>query len=76
MTIEPEDRQRIETRHVEILGQPPRVAPCDRMQVAEQVIADTLHLIRGTGGNATSIPIEAIPEIMFTMSASPSSGAR
>jgi alkylhydroperoxidase family enzyme len=60
-------RKRVEARHAEVLGQPPRILPLDREVVAEQVMADTAHLIAGVSGSAATIPLPAIPEIMFTM---------
>ncbi|MFA7585239.1 MAG: carboxymuconolactone decarboxylase family protein [Novosphingobium sp.] len=67
----------IEARHREVLGQPPRIAPLDRQSAAEQVQADTAKL-RGdiVGGDAAPLPLDAIPEIMFTMAKFPEIWAR
>ncbi len=62
-----EIRKQVEARHAEVLGHPPRLPPLDRAAVAEEVQATTLHLTSGVGGTAKPIPIDAIPEIMFTM---------
>lgn len=61
------EQQRIEARHREVLGQPPRLAPLDRQTVADQVQAATQKLRGGVVGDAPPLPLEAIPEIMFTM---------
>lgn len=67
----------VEARHSEVLGQPPRIGPLDRQSVAEQVQADTARLRADiVGGNAAPLPIEAIPEIMFTMAKFPEIWAR
>lgn len=55
-----------EARHAEVLGQPPRVLPLDRETVAAEVQATTAHL-RGGVGSVEPVPLDAIPEIMFTM---------
>lgn len=61
--------ERIEARHAEVLGAPPRIGPRDWNMVAEQVVAETRHLIGGiTGGSEPPhLPLDAIPEIMFTL---------
>ena len=64
----PDDIQaRIRAREAEVLGQPPRVAPLDRASVAEEVQAATAILRGGVSSGGPPLPIEAIPEIMFTM---------
>ena len=60
-------RQLIEARHEEVLGQPPRLLPLDRASVADEVQAATRHLRGGVVGDAVTMPLDAIPEIMFTM---------
>lgn len=67
MNDEADSRQRIEARHREILGQPPRLAPVDRKAVADQVMAVTAHLRKGVVGGDTPLALDAVPEIMFTM---------
>lgn len=62
-TIDSKSRQ----RHSEVLGHGPRVEPCDRQDVADLVKADTAHLLTGIGSTSRDIPLEMIPEIMFTM---------
>lgn len=59
--------ERIAVRHKEILGSPPRVAPLERESVAEEV-QKTTQLLRGNVVAARApLPLDAIPEIMFTM---------
>ena len=69
MPINPDIRRHIEARHAEVLGQPPRIQPVERASVGEEVQATTQRLIKGIGGPADMPPppIEAIPEIMFTL---------
>jgi len=67
MAIDAETRARIEARHHEVLGAPPRLPPVARESVAAQVQADTAHLSAGATGNTATIPLDRIPEIMFTM---------
>ena len=60
----------IAARHAEILGQPPRLAPVDRETVAAEVQATTDRLRRGVSGatgELPAMPLETIPEIMFTL---------
>jgi 4-carboxymuconolactone decarboxylase len=57
----------IEARHKEVLGQPPRLLPLDRATVADEVQAATRHLRGGVVGDGQTVPLDAIPEIMFTM---------
>jgi alkylhydroperoxidase family enzyme len=63
----PDVAKQVDARHAEVLGQPPRLPPLDRAAVADEVQATTLHLTSGVGGAAKPIPVDAIPEIMFTM---------
>lgn len=67
--IDAETRRHIEARHAEVLGQPPRIAPVDRRTAAAEVQETTRQLIVGIGGPADMPPppVEAIPEIMFTL---------
>lgn len=68
MPLNAETRRHIDARHAEVLGQPPRIAPVDRETVAGDVQATTQQLIRGIGGPADMPPpVDAIPEIMFTL---------
>ena len=67
MTVSSDIEGRIEARHREVLGQPPRIAPCDRESVAEQVQATTQRLRGGVVADQPPMPLDAIPEIMFTM---------
>jgi len=69
MPINADTQRRIEARHAEVLGQPPRVAPVDRATVATEVQETTRQLIGAISGQADlpPLPIEAIPEIMFTL---------
>jgi alkylhydroperoxidase family enzyme len=60
-------QSRIEARHAEVLGQPPRIAPCDREAVADEVQATTQRLRGAVVGNPPPPPLDQIPEIMFTM---------
>lgn len=59
--------EQIEARHRQVLGQPPRLPPLDRQSVAAEVQAATAHLRGGVVGDAPAMPLDAIPEIMFTM---------
>ncbi|GGC16356.1 hypothetical protein GCM10011494_39040 [Novosphingobium endophyticum] len=69
MSINTEARRRIADRHDEILGQPPRIEPVDRADVAAEVQETTRQLIGAITGRADMPvpPVEAIPEIMFTL---------
>lgn len=69
MSIDEDTRRRIEARHIEVLGQPPRIAPVDRQAAAAEVQETTRQLIIGIGGHADmpTPPVEVIPEIMFTL---------
>lgn len=67
MAIASETQKQIETRHEEVLGQPPRLLPLNRASVAEEVQATTRHLRGGVVGDSQPLPLDAIPEIMFTM---------
>lgn len=69
MPINADTQRRIEARHAEVLGQPPRIAPVDRATVATEVQETTRQLIGAISGQADMppSPIEAIPEIMFTL---------
>lgn len=69
MSINTEAQRRIADRHGEILGQPPRIEPVDRAEVAAEVQETTRQLIGAISGNAhmPAPPVEAIPEIMFTL---------
>ena len=67
MSSDAEIAQMIARRHAEVLGQPPRVAPLDRESVAHEVQAATARLRGGVVGDSTPPPLDAIPEIMFTM---------
>ena len=57
----------IKARHAEILGQSPRIPPLDRQGAAEEVQATTARLRGGAVADLAPLPLEAIPEIMFTM---------
>lgn len=68
MAIDQATRRFIDDRHAEVLGQPPRIAPVDREAAAPAVQATTRELIRGIGGpDMPDMPVDAIPEIMFTL---------
>jgi len=62
-----EQRERVAAREAEILGSPPRLAPVDRASVAAEVQAITAKLREEVVGDAAPIPLELIPEIMFTL---------
>ena len=57
----------IRAREAELLGQPPRIAPLDRASVADAVQAATRKLRGGVVGDTAPMPLELIPEIMFTL---------
>lgn len=67
MNISKETREKIDARHEQVLGQPPRIAPSDRQEVAGQVQATTQKLRGGVVADQPPLPLDAIPEIMFTM---------
>lgn len=67
MAIDPEMREQIEARHAEVLGHPPRVPPVARAEVLGEVQTTTQRLRGAVGRDAPPLPVEAIPEIMFTM---------
>ena len=67
MAINPEIAEQAAARHAEVLGQPPRLPPLPRESVADEVQAATRHLRGGVGSGGAAMPLEAIPEIMFTM---------
>ena len=52
------------------MGKPPRILPVDRVEAADEVQATTkllLSSIAGPDRELPPIPLDAIPEIMFTM---------
>jgi alkylhydroperoxidase family enzyme len=57
-----------EARTGEILGKPPRIAPADRAAVGAEVQALTSRVRGEVVGDYALLPIEVLPEIMFTMS--------
>ncbi|GAA0300115.1 hypothetical protein GCM10009087_07440 [Sphingomonas oligophenolica] len=63
----PAQAERIAAREAEILGKPPRLAPVDRASVAAEVQAITAKLREEVVGDAAPIPLDMIPEIMFTL---------
>lgn len=65
-------RDRIARRHEQVLGQEPRLPPVDRASVAAEVQATTNRLRGAVGKDAPPLPLEVIPEIMFTMCRFPS----
>jgi len=67
LSISKEIRDQIDARHAEVLGQPPRILPSDRQSVAEEVQATTQKLRGGVMADQPPLPLDVIPEIMFTM---------
>lgn len=69
MPTDAEAQRRIAERHDEVLGQPPRIEPLERQAVAAEVQQTTRELITAISGRADmpDPPVEAIPEIMFTL---------
>lgn len=67
MSISRQTGEAIEARHDEVLGQPPRLPPLDRLSVADEVQATTQRLRGGVVADMPPMPLDAIPEIMFTM---------
>lgn len=63
----PKHMERVAARETEILGKPPRLAPVERASVAAEVQAITARLREEVVGNAAPIPLDLIPEIMFTL---------
>ena len=64
---EHKDREAVERRHQEVLGQPPRILPSNRQSVADEVQATTQRLRGRVVADLPPLPLDAIPEIMFTM---------
>ena len=60
-------QDRVRARQEEIIGKPPRIPPLPREEVAVEVRAATARLRGGLLGDSAPIPLEAIPEIMFTL---------
>lgn len=58
---------RIAEREAEILGAPPRIAPQDRAANEHKVRDVTRALRAGIVRDERELPLEAIPEIMFTL---------
>jgi alkylhydroperoxidase family enzyme len=54
-------------RHEEVLGHPPRIPPLDRQSVADAVQATTQRLRGSVLADQPPLPLDTIPEIMFTM---------
>jgi alkylhydroperoxidase family enzyme len=70
MRLADDTQARIEDRHAAVLGQPPRLPPVDREEVGAAVRAVTDRLLQGiarSGPDLATVPLEAIPEIMFTL---------
>ena len=65
--MNPATAEKVSARHAEVLGQPPRLLPLDRESVGDDVQATTAKLRGGVAGELPELPLEAIPEIMFTM---------
>lgn len=61
----------IPDREQDIVGHPPRIAPLDRHQYADEVRAATRRLRAGIVGDDVDLPVESIPEIMFVMAKFP-----
>lgn len=57
----------IQAREAELLGKPPRIGTVDRESVAEEVIAATTRLRNDLFGPGPALPLEVVPQIMFTM---------
>jgi 4-carboxymuconolactone decarboxylase len=57
----------IKQRETEILGQPPRIPPLDRVENEHKVRDVTRALRAGIVRDETELSLEAIPEIMFTL---------
>lgn len=67
VVMAPEVMEQIGRREAEVLGKPPRIPPLDRAAAAVAVQEATYQLRKGIVGDTTRLPIEAIPEIMFTL---------
>ncbi|EJL24689.1 carboxymuconolactone decarboxylase family protein [Novosphingobium sp. AP12] len=60
----------IKARHDDVLGSPPRFSPVDRPAAEAEVRAVTDGLLRGIShpsAKSVVVPLEGIPEIMFTL---------
>ncbi|MET0180461.1 MAG: carboxymuconolactone decarboxylase family protein [Novosphingobium sp.] len=58
---------RARARHAEVFGDGPRVPTADRRSIAEPVTAATARLRGGMFGEVPMMPLDAIPQIMFTL---------
>jgi hypothetical protein len=58
---------RLAVREAAVLGQPPRIAPLDREQSADAAHASTEQLRRAARSDGPPLPLDKIPEIVFTM---------
>lgn len=70
MPIDAETMARIDARHAQITGKPPRLAPLPREAVGDNVRSTTQDLLRSIAGpdvQMPELPLDAIPEIMFTL---------
>lgn len=66
-----EIRANTQSRHREVLGQPPRLLPLDRDLVADQVVSDTQHLRGAVHEDRPPVVLDTVPEIMSTMCRTP-----
>ncbi len=66
-TSKQEQTEQVKAREAEILGNRPRIEPVDRRSVAAEVQAITAKLRAEIVGDAAPIPLDLIPEIMFTL---------
>ena len=69
MSIEDHICRQIEARHADVLGQAPRILPVDREEFGQEVQATTKALIGRISGveDMPALPLDTIPEIMFTL---------
>jgi hypothetical protein len=61
------DSEAIVAREAAITGKPPRLLPVDRVAHEQEVRAVTRTLRAHVVGDAQDLPLDAIPEIMFTL---------
>ncbi|MEY2928256.1 MAG: hypothetical protein RL367_2733, partial [Pseudomonadota bacterium] len=61
------DVEQIRAREAKILGSQPRIAPLDRASAEHEVREVTRILRAGIVGDTRELPLDAIPEIMFTL---------
>ena len=65
--LSPQLQARLAEREQAVLGQPPRIAPLDRLEAAEAAHESTARLRKAARSDGPPLPLDKIPEIVFTM---------